>query len=377
MTLRQHQPTDAPGANAAAATTGVAGSRRAEAMSTHAVPGKGGAPGTAEVLSLEGLRVGYRAGARHIHWAVDGVDLAVAGRERVGIVGESGSGKSSLALAALGLARGAVVEGDVRVLGTAYRPSLRTMRAVRGSVIGLVLQDPLSSLNPVLPIGRQLDEVLTTRGVSRNKARERAVALLDRVGIADARSHLDSYPQEFSGGMRQRVVIAMALMGSPSLLIADEPTTACDLRTQLRVLTLLRELCDEQGMALVLISHDIGVIAEIAERVVVLYAGKVAETGSTGSLLEHPAHPYAEGLLASRPPLRGPLPERLPTIPGSPPRAGDLTGCCTFHPRCRYVTARCRGEEPALRVVADGRAAACHYSESLLAGDLAVSVERG
>jgi oligopeptide/dipeptide ABC transporter ATP-binding protein len=325
------------------------------------------------VLSIEHLRVGYRDG-RIIRWAVDGVDLSVRPRERIGILGESGSGKSSLALATLGLARSAVVRGSVTLAGTSYNPTLHSMRAVRGSLVGLVLQDPLSSLNPVVPLGRQLEEVLTTRGVRRDAARRRAVALLDRVGIARAAERLGSYPREFSGGMRQRVVIAMALMASPSLLIADEPTTALDLRTQLKVLDLLRELCDEQDMALMLISHDVSVIAELAHRTVVLYAGRMAETGRTGDTLERPAHPYTAGLLASRPLLEGPVPERLPTIRGYPPRPGDVEGRCRFSPRCEYVRRSCESVEPELReVAAGGRMAACHFAEGFLTGELTPS----
>ena len=259
------------------------------------------------------------------NWAVDGVDLAISRGERVGIVGESGSGKSSLALSCLGLARGAVVRGTVAVEGVPFEPSLRAMRRVRGSVIGLVLQDPLSALNPVITLGRQLEEVLTVRGVSRGQARARAVELLDRVGMADAARRLNAYPREFSGGMRQRVVIAMALMAGPRLLIADEPTTALDVRNQQKVLDLLRELCDERQMALMLISHDIGVVSEIADRTVMFYAGRPVEEGPTGPMLTRPAHPYTAGLIASRPP-----PDRLRPRPAAQhrrdPAAAGRTG---------------------------------------------------
>jgi oligopeptide/dipeptide ABC transporter ATP-binding protein len=297
---------------------------------------------------------------------VDGVDLAIQKGERVGIVGESGSGKSSLALACLGLARGAVVRGTVSVEGTALPPSLRGMRRVRGSVIGLVLQDPLSALNPVVTLGRQLEEVLTVRGVPRPEARVRAVELLDRVGIAGAAQRLHAYPREFSGGMRQRVVIAMALMAGPRLLIADEPTTALDVRTQQKVLDLLRELCDERQMALLLISHDIGVVSEIADRTVMFYAGRLVEEGPTGPMLTRPAHPYTAGLIASRPPLTGPVPDRLPSIGGTPPRPGELTGRCRFSPRCRWAADACRTSEPELRDIGrDRHQVACHLAEQI------------
>jgi peptide/nickel transport system ATP-binding protein len=315
------------------------------------------------VLATSGLRVGYPGARGHLSWAVDGVDLSVQNGERVGIVGESGSGKSSLALACLGLARGAVVRGTVSVEGAVLPPTLRGMRRVRGSVIGLVLQDPLSALNPVIPLGRQLEEVLTARGVPRGQARARAVELLDRVGIAGAAQRLGAYPREFSGGMRQRVVIAMALMAGPRLLIADEPTTALDVRTQRKVLDLLRELCDERQMALLLISHDIGVVSEVADRTVMFYAGRPAEEGPTGPMLARPAHPYTAGLIASRPPLTGPLPGRLPSIGGTPPRPGELAGQCRFTPRCRFAADVCRTAEPPLRGIGrDRHQVACHLA---------------
>jgi oligopeptide/dipeptide ABC transporter ATP-binding protein len=318
------------------------------------------------VLALQDLRVGYPRADGRLNWAVDGVDLSIAGGERVGIVGESGSGKSSLALSCLGLARGAVVRGSVAVDGTSYRPSLKSMRRVRGSVVGLVLQDPLSALNPVITLGRQLEEVLTTRGVTRAKARAQAVELLDRVGVASAARRLDAYPREFSGGMRQRVVIAMALMAGPRLLIADEPTTALDVRNQQKVLGLLRELCEERQMALLLISHDIDVVGEIAERTVVFYAGQVVEQGPTASLLGQPAHPYTTGLIACRPRLTGPVPARLPSIAGIPPRPGELAGRCRFSPRCAFAEDVCRANEPALRDIGRERhLVACHLAEAL------------
>jgi oligopeptide/dipeptide ABC transporter ATP-binding protein len=325
----------------------------------------------AAVLAIEDLHVGYRAANGQTTWAVDGVDLAVAPGERVGIVGESGSGKSSLALGCLGLARGAQVRGRSVVDGVAYQPALHSMRTVRGSVIGLVLQDPLAALNPVMTLGRQLEEVLTTRGSSRAQAQAKAAELLDRVGITKARARLDSYPHEFSGGMRQRVVIAMALMAGPRLLIADEPTTALDVRNQQKVLDLLGELCAERQMALMLISHDIDVVAEVADRTVVLYAGRQIEHGPTAPVLAAPAHPYTAGLLACRPRLTGPVPERLTSIAGYPPRPGELTGQCRFSPRCAFAADVCRASEPDLREIgrADHRAA-CHLAESLDLGDL-------
>ena len=336
------------------------------------------------ILTLEGLHVGYPDVQGGVRWAVEDVSLSVAPRDRVGIVGESGSGKSSLALASLGLAHGATVTGAVSILGRRYEPTLRGMRSIRGSVAGLVLQDPLSALNPVVPLGRQLEEVLVVRGVRRGAARARALELLDRVGVARAAERLHAYPHEFSGGMRQRVVIAMALMASPSLLVADEPTTALDLRTQRKVLDLILELCRERDMALVIISHDIDVIADMAERIVVLYAAQAVEFGVTGDVLRRPAHPYTAGLLASRADLEGPVPERLASISGSPPGPGNLSGCCRFAPRCDFATERCRAEAPGLRNVAlqgplvpngpEGAGgehlAACHFSEMFLKGEL-------
>jgi len=323
------------------------------------------------VLAIEDLHVGYYGADGRLNWAVDGVDLSVSGGERVGIVGESGSGKSSLALGCLGLARGAVVRGTAVVDGVSYQPSLRSMRRVRGSVIGLVLQDPLSALNPVITLGRQLEEVLTTRGTRREQARANAVQLLDRVGVANAAKRLDAYPHEFSGGMRQRVVIAMALMAGPRMLIADEPTTALDVRNQQKVLDLLRELCDERQMALLIISHDIDVVAEISDRTVMLYAGRQIEHGPTGPLLARPAHPYTAGLIACRPRLTGPIPARLPSIAGYPPRPGEFEGCCRFSPRCTFAEDVCRASEPELRGIGrEHHRVACHLAESLEHGDL-------
>jgi oligopeptide/dipeptide ABC transporter ATP-binding protein len=323
------------------------------------------------VLAVDDLRVGYRTSDGRLNWAVDGVDLSVSQGERVGIVGESGSGKSSLALGCLGLARGAVVRGMAIVEGTSYQPSLRGMRRVRGSVIGLVLQDPLSALNPVITLGRQLEEVLTTRGSGRTAARAAAVELLDRVGVARAATRLDSYPHEFSGGMRQRVVIAMALMADPRMLIADEPTTALDVRNQQKVLDLLQELCAERQMALMLISHDIDVVTEVADRTVMLYAGRQIEYGPTGPLLANPAHPYTAGLIACRPRLTGAVPARLPTIAGYPPRPGEVDGRCRFSPRCKFATDVCLASEPGLRDIGrEQHRVACHLAESLPRGEL-------
>lgn len=326
----------------------------------------------APILAVEDLHVGYAKEDGQVTWAVDGVDLAVGAGERVGVVGESGSGKSSLALGCLGLARGARVRGTIVVDGVAYQPGLRSMRKVRGSVVGLVLQDPLSALNPVMTLGRQLEEVLTTRGSSRAVAQASAVRLLDRVGIARAAERLGSYPHEFSGGMRQRVVIAMALMASPRMLIADEPTTALDVRNQQKVLDLLCELCEERQMALMLISHDMGVVSSVADRTVVLYAGRQIEHGPTGSLLSHPAHPYTARLVACRPRLTGPVPDRLPTIPGYPPRPGEVRGRCRFSPRCEFAIDACQTSEPELRDI--GRfqhRVACYRADSLKQGDVA------
>jgi peptide/nickel transport system ATP-binding protein len=285
--------------------------------------------------------------------AVDGVSFELAAGETLGIVGESGCGKTVMSLSILRLIPeppghilpGSFIEFEGRNLLT-LPP--RELRAVRGNRIAMVFQEPMTSLNPVLPIGSQVAEAaLVHQKLSRADARKRAIDLLRLVGIPDPETRVDDYPHQLSGGMRQRVMIAMALICHPQILIADEPTTALDVTIQAQILDLLGRLQRELNMAVLLITHDLGVVAGSADRVVVMYAGQVVETAATRALFATPQHPYTEGLLASIPRLDQPR-ERLRSIPGSVPPATAWPSGCRFHPRCPYAWDKCRAEEPPL-----------------------------
>lgn len=302
--------------------------------------------------------------------AVNGLSFRLDAGETLGIVGESGSGKSQTALALLGLLpQTAAVSGSIRFEGRELIGLPRAgWDAIRGAQIGIVFQDPMSSLNPYLRIGTQLAEVLVQhRGCSESAALAESARMLDRVGIGDAARRLRQYPHEFSGGMRQRVTIAMALLARPRLLIADEPTTALDVTVQAQVLELLGELKAELDLGLILITHDLGVVAERCDRALVMYAGRAVETADTASLLADPQHPYTQGLLASRPRLRGPRPQRLHAIPGQPPNPIALPPGCAFAPRCESALPVCRQRMPALRALAEGCALACHLGDGTAA----------
>ncbi len=295
--------------------------------------------------------------------ALRGIDLDVLPGRTLGVVGESGSGKSVTALAILGLlpASAAVTAGQV-LFGTEdlLRCSERRMRAIRGGSIGLVFQDPSSSLNPIFTIGHQLREALWLHGsLRRGAVTRRAQELLDLVRIPDPRATLARYPHELSGGMKQRVMIAIAIACGPKLLIADEPTTALDVTTQAQILGLLHDLQDSLGMAIVLITHDLGIVAEYADDVAVMYAGRVVESATSTGLFDRQAHPYTAGLLRSMPTLEEDDPLELPAIPGMAATGANLPPGCAFHPRCSHAWQACQTEIPPLFPVAAGHQAAC------------------
>jgi oligopeptide/dipeptide ABC transporter ATP-binding protein len=308
------------------------------------------------LLSIDDLTVQFRTD-RGWSTAVEKVSFDIADGESIGLVGESGSGKSVTALSILRLHPRAVTRfpsGSIRYAGRdLLGANERDLRAMRGRDIAMVFQDPMSSLNPVLTICDQICEPLRLhQGLSSSDARRRAIELLDLVRISDAARRVDEYPHRLSGGMRQRVMIAMAIACRPRLLIADEPTTALDVTIQAQILELLRDLRAELGMAVLLISHDLGVIAEFADRVLVMYAGRIVEDAPVDVLFRTPRHPYTEGLMASAPPLEGGA-ERLYGIPGRIPDPDEAIAGCRFGPRCSYVEAICRITPPEL-VSVDG-----------------------
>jgi oligopeptide/dipeptide ABC transporter ATP-binding protein len=295
------------------------------------------------------------------HKAVDGLSFAVDTGEVIGIAGESGSGKTITALALFGLLpRGARVTGSIRLDGAELLGlTSKQLRAIRGRQIAMVSQDPAAALHPILPIGTQLTEHMRHHlGVSKAEARSRAAGLLETVRIPDPEQALRSYPGQFSGGMRQRIAIAVALAAEPRLLVADEPTTALDVTVQAGMLRLLDRLRQERGMAVIVITHDLGVMSAIARRLCVMYAGRLAEAGPTAQLLASPRHPYTRGLLDALPhPERKNAP--LVSIGGSPPSLGRIPDGCPFHPRCRYARASCATDRPEPEPLADGRLLTC------------------
>jgi len=314
------------------------------------------------LVSIDDLTVQFR-GDRKWTTAVEGVSFDVGEGDCLGIVGESGSGKSVTALSMLRLhARGTsrFASGSVRYRGKDLLQAPESdLREIRGRDIAMVFQDPMSSLNPVLTICDQISETLRLhQGMSRADARVRAIELLDLVRIADARRRVDEYPHRLSGGMRQRVMIAIAIACRPRLLIADEPTTALDVTIQAQILELLRELRSELGMAVMLISHDLGVIAEFAERVIVMYAGRIVEQAPVEVLFRTPVHPYTEGLMASIPALDG-GDGRLYSIPGRIPDPDEPIAGCRFGPRCAHVEAICRAAVPDLAAIGPDHRVRC------------------
>jgi len=316
-----------------------------------------------ELLRVEGLRTVFQTSSGLVR-AVDGVDLSVARGRTLGIVGESGCGKSMLSLSIMRLVPqpGRTVDGKVLLEGRNLLDiPTGDMRQVRGGQIAMIFQEPMTSLNPVHTVGRQIVEAMKVHSPKDSAAalKEQAIAALKRVRIPSPERRFDEYPHQLSGGMRQRVMIAMALACRPRLLIADEPTTALDVTVQAQILDLLRELQAETGMSIILITHDLGVVAEMADDVAVMYAGKVVERTSARALFDDPQHPYTLGLLGSVPRLDEDR-ERLLAIEGAVPPPFAFPAGCRFNPRCPFAIDRCRTEMPPLRLVEDGHEVACH-----------------
>jgi oligopeptide transport system ATP-binding protein len=318
----------------------------------------------APLLQVEGLEVRFWTRRGTVH-AVNGVSFSVSHGETLGIVGESGCGKSVTALALMGILprAGRVTGGGATFEGRdLFAQSEREWQQFRGKEIAMIFQDPMTSLNPVLTVGRQLREAIDAHlDLAGKSAEQRVVELLDRVGIPQAKARARDYPHQFSGGMRQRVMIAMALACEPKLLIADEPTTALDVTIQAQILDLLRDIVAERGMALVLITHDLGVVAGVCERVQVMYAGTIVETAPAGRLFASPRHPYTLGLLQSVPRLDTGRAQALQPIEGAPPNMLNLPTSCPFAARCRYAQADCLERLPALEQVGEVHRAACFH----------------
>ncbi len=335
------------------------------------------------LLSVRNLRVRFETHGGTVH-AVRGIDLDLEPGETLGIVGESGSGKSVTSLAVMGLVPnppGIVEAGRIRFDGEEIAGlSQRKLRRLRGKSLAMIFQDPMTSLNPLLTVGRQLTEVLETHGVARgSKAKQRCAQALGEVGIPNPEARLDAYPHELSGGMRQRVMIAMGLLCHPKLIFADEPTTALDVTIQAQILELMQDLQKKHGMAIVLITHDLGVVAGMCDSVQVMYAGRTVERSGGEDLFVRPRHPYTRGLLRSVPTLAGSPDETLFSIPGSPPDPAGLPSGCSFAERCAFAADECRATDPPLESVEAGpggpRLAACVRVEEIerLAADAGVS----
>ena len=317
-----------------------------------------------DILQVHNLSVRFKTDDGDVD-AVSGVNFSLAKGQTLGIVGESGSGKSQTVLSIMGLlagngrAGGKVVFQGEELLGMRQKD----LNRIRGSSIGMIFQDPMTSLNPYMRISEQLTESLVLhRGLSKKDALARAIEVLDAVHIPDARSRIHYYPHEFSGGMRQRVMIAMALLCKPELIIADEPTTALDVTVQAQILNLLKELRDDFGVAIILITHDLGVVAGLCDQVMVMYGGQVMEYGELQRIFANPSHPYTRGLLRSVPRLDDAGASSLQTIPGNPPDLMHLPPGCPFEPRCEQRLDRCATKRPALEFGPDGHARSCHLA---------------
>ncbi len=322
------------------------------------------------LLEVVDLHVGFRTDAGTVN-AVNGLNYKVDGGETLAILGESGSGKSVNAQAVMGIIDsppGFIPKGEVLYRGTdLLKLPDDERRRIRGNEIAMVFQDALTALNPVFNVGWQIGEMFRQhKGMSKKKATAKAVELMDRVGIPGAADRVHAYPHELSGGMRQRIMIAMAIALDPDVLIADEPTTALDVTVQAQIMDLLAELQADTGMGLILITHDLGVVAEVADRVVVMYAGREVEKAPIDELFAAPRHPYTEGLMQSIP-RPDQVTRRLDPIRGAPPDLLRIPPGCAFHPRCPYAKDRCRTETPALRTISTDplRSTACHFAEEL------------
>jgi oligopeptide/dipeptide ABC transporter ATP-binding protein len=321
------------------------------------------------LLEIEGLKTQFFTSAGTVR-AVDGVNYNVEAGETVAVVGESGCGKSVTALSIMRLVAdppGKIVEGEIRFNGTDLLAlDEEEMRQIRGRDIGMVFQEPMTSLNPVLSVGRQLTETLETHfGMSREDADKRAIELLGLVGIAEPERRLAQYPHHFSGGMRQRVMIAMALACDPKLIIADEPTTALDVTIQAQILELMKNLTREMGVAMIIITHNLGVVARYADRVNVMYAGKIVESGTAKEIYHNPRHPYTLALLKSGPRLDLPRGAKLDPVDGQPPDLARLDDGCPFRPRCRFAQDGCANDVPPLAEVREKHWSACFEQDAV------------
>ena len=319
------------------------------------------------LLEVRNLRVEFPT-RRGILTAVDDISLHINAGEVLGVVGESGAGKSMTGAAIIGLLEppGRIAAGEILLEGRRIdNLPYEQMRRIRGLEIGAIFQDPLTSLNPLYSVGEQLIETIQTHsGMSHAQARSRAVELLNEVGIPAAERRIDSYPHQFSGGMRQRVVIALALCVNPKLIIADEPTTALDVSIQAQIIALLKRLCREHGTAVMLVTHDMGVIAETADRVAVMYAGRIAEIGPVRQVIQSPKHPYTVGLMGSIPSIEQ-GDERLTQIDGAMPRLSAIPSGCAFNPRCTMTMDRCFTQRPDLVDVDQTRVSCWHHDKEL------------
>ncbi len=318
---------------------------------------------SAPIVDVRDLHVGFRMGRGIVVRAVNGVDLALARGEVLALLGESGSGKSVTlrSLIRLNPPRITEVKGTIRVAGEdVTRLDPRTLQDFRGGVASMIFQDPGLALDPVYRVGDQIAEtVMRHKGVSRTDAEKRALELFERVRIPSPKRRLEAYPHELSGGMRQRAMIALALCCDPKLLLADEPTTALDATVQIQILLILRELQRDLGLSVIFVTHDIGVAVEVADRLAVMYAGRIVETGPVAEIIANPRHPYTKGLLATRAHGGRLAGKRLPAIPGSPPDLAHLPPGCAFAPRCTLADERCRATDPAAVNVGSGHVARC------------------